>query len=271
MAEPAEVRAVRVARATWNAACEAVGGDPDQLTLKDWAALEDAGIATAGREFDANWRGLITSYLDAPIALRVASTYAGMTYEAAVAVAPASLCVLERHRTVPGTDGGPATLERDDLLEVSMTAGHPWQLVERVLPPLEILRAPAQQTSHLSAKPITIDPATQARLTALLAQDPGADIVEQVKRNATGPVTEFLAPKDGQVAFLVTSRGAEVNVLSGAWYVASEEHLFRCFIGDSPWEEVAAGDLAFSVTYQLMGAADRFIAAAAAGAGGGKP
>lgn len=257
MSDPT-IRTTRVLRPLWNAACAAVGGEPEAVTLADWAALTDAGIATGPDRIDEVWAELIGAYLDAPVVCNSAASYGGLLYEATLAIdaGPAAVCVLQRFETAAQPDGTSAPVARDELLEVAVGVGDPWELLRRVLPPVETLRAPARQTAAANAHPVTLPAGARDAVSAALAAQPTADPVRLVRDNAVGLVAELLAAQ-AQVGLRFAGSNGDRAVVGASWYLASAEHLFRAtFAGDPAWEEVRPGDLAFSFAVQLAGARD---------------
>ena len=257
MGEDTEVRTRRVHLTAWNAACRAVGGDSEGLAEDDWALLIAEGLASTPSTLNTRWHGLIASYLNTRLSVRCAAAFSGQLHRATMAVGPASVCVLERRRIETQSDGSLLAVERDELLEVSVTLGQPWLLMQRFVPPLETLRAPARETSRRSAKPVALAEATRERLRRIIAENPDSDPIALLNQHGSDEIRDLLAVDDATVAYLMTAATGERAVLGAGWYNASPRQLFRAtFRADPPWEEVRPGDLAFSFQWHLMGALD---------------
>lgn len=256
MTDSPEVLARHISKAVWNAACHAANGAPEQVTDEGWQALIDAGLAVAPGVLEEHWAGLIEGYLNSPITVRATATYDQTAADISMSVGRASVCVIERSQLGLDADGAAGIVATDPLLDVAMTTGHPWLLLRRGVPPLATLQAAPQQTTAATAKPVSLDPATRASLAAYLAEHPDGDLVAAVRASGDERVRELLAA-DGAMFTFFFAMATDPVATGRALYIGTPEHLYRATSDDdAPWEEVAAGDLAFSFQWFLMGAGD---------------
>ena len=264
MAETPSIHATRLPLRAWNSACRLVGGDPIPLDEDDRAALTASPLVAEGTTLDDRWSGLIASYLGSPSSVRISASHGGLLYRTSLALGVANVCVLERFTTRPTSAGGLATVNRDDHLEVSVTTGHPWTLLRRVLPPLANLRADSRQTSSRTATPVQIPDAVLAWAQEQCLTHPSEQVLATLRERSSGRLHDFLSADGASVSYAWTTQTPRGPSLALAWYVASPEHLFRAtFAEDHPFEEVHAGDLAFTFDWHLLGALDALGAPAA--------
>ena len=257
MTQQADIHAKRVPLHAWNAACRLVGDATTSPSEDDWAALVAAGVATAPGALDDRWVDLITSYLNTPSSLAVTATYAGMMYRSTLALGSLNVCVLERFTTRATDDGGIETVNRDDALEVSVTQGHPWALLRRVLPPLPTVQAPPRQTAAANAEPVRV-PAQIAEWALEQSKTHSShEVLRTLQQRSSGRLHDFFEADDASIAYAWTTESARGTSLAFAWYLASKDHLFRATFRDDPaFEEVRPGDLAFTFEWHLLGVLD---------------
>lgn len=264
MSSSPAIHAVRLPLAAWNAACRRVGGDEAPLTDANVTALVASGLAGEDGVVKERWAGLIASYLDAPSSVRASATYGNLLYRASVALGQASICVLERFTTRADDQGGVETIQRDDDLEISVTTGHPWTLLRRVLPPLDNLRASSRQTAPGNAAPVSVPEPILAWAQEQCRTHPADQVLEALQRRSSGRLHDLLQADDASVSYVWTTQTSRGPHLGLAWYLASPDHLFRAtFSDDHPFEEVNPGDLAFTFDWHLLGALDALAAPAA--------
>ncbi len=263
----ADLMVVRLPLATWNDACRAAARPdaPQGLLLApppaddlDWDALAAHGLATSRGALDPRWRSLLAAYLDSRVAFRLSSSYGDMRFEAVLAVGSPHVCVTERFKTRPGSDGTVSTVAHDPAVEVAISGDHPWTLVRRVLPPLEVLRAEAKQTPRSAEVPLVVQPELQAKVRAAKAAEPQLTTSDALRR-ASGVPDAVAAALDttALTTWLVTAATPGGTAVGVGAYAGSPERLYRAsFAGGPAWEQVEPGDLAYGFDWHLLGALD---------------
>lgn len=261
--QQSDIHAMRVPLSAWNAACRIVGDPTATPDESDWAALVASGIATAPGALNERWVDLIRSYLTTPSSLAVSATYADMLYRSTLALGSLNVCVLERFTTRTTPEGEVETVARDDELEVSMTQGHPWTLLRRVLPPLPTVQAPPRQTAAANAEPVRVPAAVAEWAQEQCRTHSSHEVLRTLQQRSSGRLHDFLEADDASIAYAWTTESARGTSLAFAWYLASADHLFRATFRDDPaFEVVGPGDLAFTFEWHLLGVLDALTAAA---------
>ncbi len=248
----------RITIDTWNALCLATNPDGPDLSLPlDWNELIEAGIATEPETLEPLWERLLEVWATSPVVFRLTSTYRDLAYEAVLAVGALNVCVLKRSRTEAAADATLRKVAHDPHLEVAATAGHPWRLVRRVLPPLETLRAAPKQSPASATLPLTLSDQARADVIAAFTADPELSTAEALRSADIPPHINAALDAEASTSWLLTVATGETMGVGLGSYTASEEHLYRATFGPQiTWDEVRPGDLGYCFEFHLLGAMD---------------
>lgn len=252
-----ELVAHRITIDAWNALCFATGpGGPEPGPPLDWNELTEAGIATEPGTLEPLWERLLDAWANSPVVFRITSTYRDLAYEAVLAVGALNVCVLKRSRI----EAAGATLRKvahDPYLEVAVTAGHPWRLVRRVLPPLETLRATPKQSPASQTFPLTLSDQTRADVIAACTAGTELSTAEALRSAGIPPHINAALDAEASTSWLLTVAAGETVGVGLGSYMASGEHLYRATFGTQvAWDEVRPGDLGYCFEFHLLGAMD---------------
>lgn len=246
---PPDLQIRRLSTRAWDALCVAAEAtqrpDPDVI-----ATLTEAGLTTVDGRLDTRWLSLAADYVSTLLAVEVTSHFAGQIFRTQLALGPANTTVTRRCITEM-VDGVEREAGYDDQLEIAVSSGHPWLLVERLLPPLAPLHAPWRDTPPSRVTPLNVDADTSSRVASWLAQHPGEDAAAALAAVGT-PAVRDLVEAEAHTVYQFNWGGPRPGS-AAAWYAASEAHLYRAtFRADAPFAEVNPGDLGVSFHRHLM-------------------
>lgn len=238
---------------TWNVAAQAAQADsPDPADDASWKELVDAGIASQAGVLDPMWKAVLAQTLTAPIAFRVASTYNNLAYLADVSLGDnVTTCLTRRLSVAEAEDGSLEPTGADPQMEfVVTTHGRPWELIRRVLPPLDELRAEPRQTRTAERVEQAVDAETLKRIRE------GLDVP-----GLSPNMADALAPKASVTLMsLVDAPGAPEGStgVGFATWVLGEDGLYTLERkGDTACvTKVSPGDIGFTITWLALGGFD---------------
>ncbi|PYI68979.1 hypothetical protein CVV68_04045 [Arthrobacter livingstonensis] len=224
-----------------------------------WTELHELGLSPAAGEVRWQWLGAVALLLAAPLTVTARATYNGVSTTSALGLRGArGIAVHQRHLS-ESTGSGTVVTGSEDSVEVTLFDEEKlWPALERLLPPLEAVRAPAK-AAPLSATPAAVLGAA-TDLGAL--PEPAASLVAGEDANVTLSVT---AAPEGQPARLWT---AMWSVAGGHLYSVRTRNTQApaAQAGDMPEvtvTEVPAGHIAHELVFAVVGAHDALAGAGA--------
>lgn len=240
---PPDLQIRRLSTRAWDALC--VAAEATQRPAPEViATVTEAGLTTPDGRLDTRWLSLTADYLSALLAVEVTSHFDGQIFRTHLALGPTNTAVTRRCVT-DVVDGVERETGYDDQLEIAVSSGHPWPLVERLLPPLPPLHAPLRDTPPSRVRPIAVTADTPSRVQAWLAEHPQADAAAALAAVGT-PAVRDLVDARAHTVYQFNWGGPRPGS-TAAWYAASETHLYRAtFRADAPFAEVNPGDLGVS-------------------------
>lgn len=239
----------------WNTAAESAQNPAAGQAADDevWAELVRAGVARDDRTLDPMWQAVINQSLTAQAVFRVASTYNGLAYLADISLGrEVTTCLTRRLRVEDDGSGALVATGADPQLEFVVTRpDQPWQLIRRVLPPLEELRAEPRQTRDAERVEYPLDPATIEQIRASLATPGLAPAArDALNAKATVMLMTLVAPPAG-----ATDKAPGVGLK--AWALG-ENGLYSLEPqrDGATVAKVSPGDIGFAVLWYTLGAKD---------------
>ncbi|PYI39336.1 hypothetical protein CVS30_05065 [Arthrobacter psychrolactophilus] len=261
-ARPIILRRVQMSTTAWTLLCEStsatlgLAAEPvtepqpvdDDATAAGWSELQTLGMSPMPGEITRQWMGAIALLLAAPITVTARGTYNGVSTTTAVGLqAGRGLAVHQRHLSEQGLAGTTITGSEDSMEITLFSEENLWDAVSRLLPPLDVVRARAQNAPVDSEPAVVISTGTTP--ASIPAED--ANITLSVTTVSTGlPPRVFSAvwSVQGETLFSVTTNN--VTSASGANDAASEIKLTK----------VPAGHIAHELMFAVAGAHEILLA-----------
>ena len=252
---PVILRRTQMSTAAWQLLCESTSAtlglpagavaDAEPLSAEaaaaGWAELHELKMSPLPGEVTRQWTGAVALLLTAPITITARATYNGVSTTSALGLrAGRGLAVHQRHLSEQGADGTTITGSEDSMEVTLFTEENVWGAVSRLLPPLDVVRAPAK------AAPLDGEPSTVL---------------------GAGTDSASLPPEEANITLSVTATTAELppRVWAGMWSVHNEQlHSVTTRTEQIPevrLTPVPAGHIAHELVFAVVGAHEALAAA----------
>ncbi|GAA4657334.1 hypothetical protein [Arthrobacter cryoconiti] len=233
-----------------------------QSSSAAWAELATLGLSPQVGEVQRAWMGAVALLLSAPITITARATYAGVSTTSVMGVRGGrGLAVHQRH-LCESTSSGTTLTGSEDSVEVTLfDEENLWGAMERLLPPLSSVRAPAK------AAPLNVDQVNggDESLWPVHAPDGTAgDLAGALPVGALPePLASLAAGEDSNVTLTVqsTAEGHPPRMWAGMWSV-KDEHLYSVRTHNTAVSpqlaitEVPPGHIAHELIFAVVGAHD---------------
>ncbi|MHA7305280.1 hypothetical protein ACX80E_08545 [Arthrobacter sp. TMN-49] len=265
-ARPIVLRRLQMSTAAWRLLCESTSAtlglahdDVDGLAADGaaplgeedaaagWAELKVLGMSPAPGEVKRLWTGAVALLLTAPITVTARATYNGVSTTSVLGLrAGRGLAAHQRHLSERHEDGTVFTGSEDSMEITLFDEENVWGATATLLPPLDVVRAPAK------AAPMDSEP------SAVLGV-------------GTDPAS--LPPEDANVTLSVTTTapGLPPRIWAGMWSVQGETlYSVTTRTADAPevrLTKVPAGHIANELIFAMVGAHDALDGAEKAAGG----
>lgn len=219
--------------------------DTDRHTLTDW---QSAGIATPDG-LAPDWALAIHVAQEATSGMEIVATYRNVAFNTTILVLEPHVVTITSRTAIENTNAGPQATSTDPILEVALASDlDPWRLLQRVLPPLDAVRAQPRLPRAEELEPLTLD-VSDIPDQALADQTPIAPQLQQLPnlpasiRDALDPVASVFAYGIGQVA-------GQLHTSNDAWSIG-EQDLYHLVPGQPGLTKVPPGQLGAQLLLQL--------------------
>lgn len=275
---PIILRRLQLSTAAWRVLSETAAGALDlppatddiespepldtQASAAAWAELATLGLSPKVGEVQRAWIGAVALLLSAPITITARATYAGMSTTSVMGVRGGrGLAVHQRH-LCESTSAGTTLTGSEDSVEVTLfDEENLWGAMERLLPPLSSVRAPAK------AAPLNVDQfngGNESLWPVRSADESAGDLAGALPVGALPePLASLAAGEDANVTLTVHSaaEGHPPRMWAGMWSV-KDEQLFSVRTHNTAVSpqlditEVPAGHIAHELIFAVVGAHD---------------
>lgn len=216
-----------------------------------WAELNRLGLSPAEGRVTEQWMGALTLLLDAPITIRLQATFNGISTTSTIGLKEGRGLAAHQRSSSEQTPYGTQLLEAENSVEVTLfDEENVWAACERLLPPIEAIRANAK------AAPLNSTPDVVLKAGSDTAQlpEPWRGLFRHEEANVTTTV-------------LTTAHGRDLQISAGMWSY-SGGRLFSLRTAAEPTPElrithVPPGNIANELVFALLGAHDRLDSALA--------
>jgi hypothetical protein len=223
----------------------------EEATAAAWAELAGLGVSPASGEVKREWLAAVALLFAAPLTVAARATYQGNSTTSAIGLRGGRGIAVHQRQLSEATGTGTVVTGSEDLVEVTLFDEEKlWPALERLLPPLDVVRAPAK------AAPLSSTPAAVLGAETDLGSlpEPAAGLVHSEDANVTLSVTA--APE-----------GRPAHVWAGMWSVKDGNlYSVRTHASGAPEitiTEVPAGHIAHELIFAVVGGHDSLTSARA--------
>lgn len=218
-------------------------GDRDKLAF--WEA---AGIV-AGDRLDPLWGRAIAVEQSADRGIEIVSRYGDVIFAGTVLVdGDAAICVTTRATVEADAAGTEVVGAVHPMVEVAIAPSHRlWQLIRRVLPPVDELRHEPRATLESEAKRVTLEGVVIPDAMKATPETFASHLLDLP--NLPGAILDATDPRASVFTYTLVSDDRGTRTLSRTWALGRKLYLIDADSG-SIWE-VPPGDLGFALVQGL--------------------
>lgn len=217
--------------------------DVDQLAF--WEA---AGILASG-QLDPLWGRAITVEHSADRGIEILSRYGDVVFSATVLVdGDTATCVTSRATVAANAEGVEEVDALHPMVEVAITpSSRVWELIRRVMPPLDELRHEPRPTRESEAKRVTLEGVVIPEVMKATPESFATHLLEIP--NLPPAILDATDPRASVFTYTIISDDRGTRTYSKTWALGRKLYLIDADTG-SIWE-VPPGDLGFALVQGL--------------------
>lgn len=233
----------------WSDAVEQIKGGVVPTEDRDQLAFWEAAGILADGALDPLWGRAITVEQSADRGIEIISRYEDVIFAGTVLVdGDTAVCVTTRATVTANVEGVEVVDAVHPMVEVAVAPSHRlWQLIRRVLPPLDELRHEPRPTREAEAKPITLDGVQIPDAMRATPENFAAHLLELP--NLPGAILDATDPRASVFTYTLISNEDGTRTYSRTWALGRKLYLIDADSA-SIWE-VPAGDLGHALVQGL--------------------
>lgn len=279
-AGPIILRRVQMSTTAWTLLCESTsatlglpaeptnGATPlaKEATAAGWAELNELQMSPLPGEVTRQWTGAVALLLTAPITVTARGTFNGVSTTSAVGLrAGRGLAVHQRHVSEQGPAGTTITGSEDSMEITLFNEENVWGAVSRLLPPLDVVRAPAKAGPSNAEPAVVLGAGTDP--ASLPPEDANVTLsVTTVSPGLPPRVWSGMWSVQGETLYSVTTRNTASRPENNSENSAAADTSANGAAPELRMTEVPAGHIAHELVFAVVGAHDALAAAEAAAA-----